>query len=194
VSWNSPVGPLNIDQRHRVNLYGVYKVFTNDRHSLSASVLQGYYSGHPYDAASNIQIRQFVTNPGYLQPPARVGYFFSKRGEFRTPDVFRTDVSLNYDLKLSRLDVFLKPEVLNIFDSEKIDTTDIRFFDTTVLTADTGAACPGSPTGLCLPFNPFTETPVEGVHWVKGPNFGKAIDPRAFQQPRTYRIGVGLRF
>jgi hypothetical protein len=32
------------------------------------------------------------------------------------------------------------------------------------------------------------------VNWQKGPNFGKAINPFGFQQPRTYRIGLGLRF
>ena len=29
-----------------------------------------------------------------------------------------------------------------------------------------------------VPFNPFTKTPVEGVHWRKGPNFGKPAVPR----------------
>jgi len=32
------------------------------------------------------------------------------------------------------------------------------------------------------------------VNWDKGPNFGKAINVLAFQQPRTFRFSVGLRF
>ena len=36
-------------------------------------------------------------------------------------------------------------------------------------------------------FNPFTATPVEGVHWRKGPNFGKATTGNDLQVPRTYR-------
>ncbi|HEX7181982.1 MAG TPA: TonB-dependent receptor [Thermoanaerobaculia bacterium] len=195
VRWSSPVGPLTIDQRHRVNLYGVYKIFGNDRHSLSASVLQGYFSGRPYEAVGTIRTQPFVTNPGYLSPPTRVGYFFSARGAFETPDVFRTDVSFNYDFSIGGVDIFVKPEVINVFDSEKIDTTDVRYFDTTVLTADNAADCDTGPgVRPCVPFNPFTETPVEGVHWVKGANFGQAINPLGFQQPRTYRFGVGLRF
>lgn len=197
VRWNAPDGALSIDQRHRVNLYGVYTVFSNDRNSLRVSLLQGYFSGHPYEAVGSIRTGTFVTNPGYQTPPTRVNYYFSKRGAFRTPDVFRTDLSLNYDFKLSKLDLFLKPEVINILDAHKIDTTDIRYLDTTVLTADNPTArCPGStlPTGLCMPFNPFTETPVEGVHFVKGPDFGKAINALGYQQPRTYRIGLGVRF
>jgi hypothetical protein len=194
VSWNSPDGPLSIDQRHRVNLYGVYKIFGNDRHSLNATLLQGYFSGHPYEAIGTIRTGAFVANPGYLSPPTRVSYFFSDRGAFSTPDVFHTDISFNYDFHIGKLDVFLKPEVINVFNSQKVDTIDVRYFDTSVLTADNGAKCPNSPTGLCLPFNPFTEKPVEGVNWVKGANFGKPINQLGFQQPRTYRVGVGLRF
>jgi hypothetical protein len=202
VRWNSPTGPLNIDQRHRVNLYGVYKVFGNDRHALSASVLQSYFSGHPYDASALINSRPFVTNPGYVTPPTTVTYFFSARGAFSTPDVFRTDIGLNYDFKFRRLDLFIKPEVINVLDAEKIDTTDVRYFDATVLTQNNATSnCPQAPisnaaTGQrrCLAFNPFTETPVEGLHWVKGANFGRAINALGFQQPRTYRFAVGLRF
>lgn len=194
VSWNSPDGPLNIDQRHRVNLYGVYKIFNHDRHNLSASLLQGYYSGHPYDANGAILITPYVNNPGYVTPPTQVGYYFSKRGAFRTSNVLRTDVSLNYEFRIGQVNLFVKPEVINLFNQSKIDTTDVRYFDTTVLTAANSAACPNSPTGRCLPFNPFTETPVEGVNWVKGPNFGKAINALGFQQPRLYRFALGVRF
>jgi hypothetical protein len=200
VRWNSPDGPLSLDQRHRVNLYGVYKIFDNHQHSLSASLLQGFYSGHPYEEVGTITLTNpatgtsYVTNPGYATPPTTVGYFFGGRGALRTPNVLRTDISFNYEFKIGQVDLFLKPEVVNVFNGQKIDTTDIRYFDTTILTAANAAACPGSPTGRCLAFNPFTETPVEGVNWVKGPNFGKAINALGFQQPRTYRFAVGVRF
>ncbi|HXO20124.1 MAG TPA: hypothetical protein VOA87_09415 [Thermoanaerobaculia bacterium] len=55
-------------------------------------------------------------------------------------------------------------------------------------------AGPGGAPGKCLPFNPFTTTPVEHVNWEKGPRFGQAINPLGFQQPRTYRFSVGIRF
>ena len=199
VRWNSPTGPLNIDQRHRVNLYGVYRIFSRDRHSLNVSLLEYYGSGHPYDAVGTISLlnaagANFVTNPGYLTPPTTVGYYFSKRGAFTTPTVTRTDLSLNYDFKIGGVDLFLHPEMTNVFNSQKVDTTDVRYFDTTILTSNNAAACPNSPTGRCLPFNPFTETPVEGVNWVKGPNYGKAINALGFQLPRTYRFSVGVRF
>jgi hypothetical protein len=84
--------------------------------------------------------------------------------------------------------------VINVFNSQHQDTTASTFFDATVLTADNNGACSQSPTGRCLPFNPFTTTPVEGVNWQKGPKFGQAINAFGFQQPRTYRVGLGLRF
>jgi len=200
VSWNSPTGPLNIDQRHRINLYGVYRIFSGDRQSLNVSLLEYYGSGHPYDAVGTISLlnpttgANFVANPGYLTPPQTVGYYFSKRGAFTTPNVTRTDLSFNYDFKIGGLDLFLHPEVTNVFNDQKVDTTDVRYFDTTILTSNNAAACPNSPTGRCLAFNPFTDTPVEGVNWVKGPNFGKAVNPLGFQLPRTYRFSLGLRF
>lgn len=198
--WTSPDGPLSIDQRHRVNLYGLYRIFDREYGSLSASVLQGFFSGHPYEAAGTISLinpatgANYVNNPGYLTPPTQVTYFFSKRGALTTPNVMRTDIKFNYDFKLGKVDLFLTPEVINVFNSQKVDTTDIRYFDTTILTAANAAACPNSPTGRCLPFNPFTDKPVEGVNWVKGANFGKPINPLGFQQARVYRFAVGLRF
>ncbi|HSS77339.1 MAG TPA: TonB-dependent receptor [Thermoanaerobaculia bacterium] len=194
VRWNSPDGPLSIDQRHRVNLYGVYKIFDHGHNSLSASVFESYATGHPYEEVGTIRTQPFVTNPGYASPPPRVNYFFSARGALTTPNVMRTDIGLNYGFRVGKIDLFLKPEVINVFNADKVDTTDIRYFNTSILTADNGAKCPQSPTGNCLPFNPFTEKPVEGVNFVKGPDFGKAVNALGFQQPRTYRFGVGLRF
>lgn len=43
-------------------------------------------------------------------------------------------------------------------------------------------------------FNPFTETPVEGVHYIKGPNFGRPASELDYQTPRTFRVSLGLRF
>ena len=50
-----------------------------------------------------------------------------------------------------------------------------------------------NPT-LYQTFNPFTTTPVQGVNWDYGPNFGKALNRFAYTSPRTVRIGFGVRF
>jgi hypothetical protein len=43
-------------------------------------------------------------------------------------------------------------------------------------------------------FNPFTTTPVEGVHWAKSPTFGLALNRFAYTTPRTFRLTFGMRF
>lgn len=43
-------------------------------------------------------------------------------------------------------------------------------------------------------FDPFTETPVEGIHWEKRNGFGEALNESDYQTPRTFRFSVGLRF
>jgi hypothetical protein len=43
-------------------------------------------------------------------------------------------------------------------------------------------------------FNPFTTTPVEGVHYRLGPDFGKALSAGAYQTPRSFYMSGGFRF
>lgn len=43
-------------------------------------------------------------------------------------------------------------------------------------------------------FDPFTQSPVEGTHWDKGPLFGQAVGAGAYTLPRTGTFSVGVRF
>ena len=42
--------------------------------------------------------------------------------------------------------------------------------------------------------NPLTETPVEGTNYRLSSTFGAPTNKDAYQTPRTYRLGVGVRF
>ncbi len=138
--------------------------------------------------------RPFVTNPGYLTPPASVEYFFTNRDALRMADLSRSDVSLNYSrrLGLRRAELFLRGLVLNVLNRSALTTftdTDCGTqgcLDTTVLTNRNNASI--------APFNPFTQTPVEGTNWRKGAQFGQPASRYAYQTPRTYQIAVGFRF
>jgi hypothetical protein len=44
------------------------------------------------------------------------------------------------------------------------------------------------------PFNPFTETPVPDVNYHLGSNFGQPTSSASYQVPRTFQLGVGVRF
>ena len=61
-------------------------------------------------------------------------------------------------------------------------------------TIDTGVRTNASHPALYQAFNPFTTTPVEGVHWAKSPTFGLALNRFAYSKPRTFRMTFGVRF
>ncbi len=187
-SWNVPDGLLSIDQTHKAQGWVIWDVIAGTHQNLSLSLLQSFFSGTPYSAAATIDTVPYVGDPadlGYANNPGFQNYFFSERGAFRTEDVTRTDLALNYsffvNLGGTQLELFVQPEVVNVFNEDAVVTP-----NTTVLTARNSASLE--------PFDPFTETPVEGVHWRKGSSFGQAQDEDDFQQPRTFRFSVGLRF
>jgi hypothetical protein len=187
LAWNNPRGDLEIDARHRVRLFGTYDIFRTEHHTLNVALLQSFNSGQPYGASGPVNTRPFVANPGYAVPPASVTYWFTNRDRFKTDDIYTTDVSLNYSFLWGafgkQFEIFVQPEVLNVFDDEGVE-----LINTTVFTRT------NSSTRGLVTFNPFTEEPVEGVHWVKGPDFGKPVTENSFQTSRTFRFSVGVRF
>jgi hypothetical protein len=124
-----------------------------------------------------------VQNPGYVEPPRNVTYYFTRPAAFRTDDITRTDLALTFSLRLFRhVELFLRPDVLNLFNEKGIVAV-----DSTVLTAQ------NAPTELQR-FNPFTEKPVQGVHYRLASTFGEPTSSADYQLPRTFRVSVGVRF
>lgn len=197
---NSPTGLLPQDQTHKVRLWAGVD-FPTMLGNFNVSALQRFDSGSPYSLAGTINPTfnaNFygtgqpggIVNPGYVTQQTAVTYFFSDRGEFRFEDVTSTDLSLNYSSKPEwtfGVQFFVQGEVINLFDEDAL-----LAFDTSIITA--------SNTTTLQRFNPMAgDQPVEGVHWRKGPNFGKptadytSTAPHV-QTPRTYRLSLGLRF
>jgi hypothetical protein len=114
-----------------------------------------------------------------------VNYYFTPRGALETSDITRTDLGLNYAFKWNAfgksMEVFVQPEVINLFNEDGVEIV-----NQSVDTADND--------GSLSEFNPFTETPVEGVHWARGVNFGMPVSETDYQQPRLYRVSIGFRF
>jgi carboxypeptidase family protein/TonB-dependent receptor-like protein len=203
-SWNYPEGDLAIDQRHRARIWATY--LPAWFRGLSLSALQTLESGVPYGAVSNAGVnpQPFVTNPGYQTPPGgtTTTYYFTARDAFRTDGQERTDfaASYHYTLKNVRgLQLFGQLQILNAFNRSQLcgcgaatvfadgGAVMANRIDQTVRTAITNPA-------LYQAFNPFTTTPVRGVNWDYGPNFGAAINRFAYTTPRTLRITFGVRF
>ena len=151
--------------------------------SFSVSMLQSFDSGTRSSLEGSVDTRSFVTNPGYLTPPSAIDYFFEGgRGNLKHEDITRTDFSLNYKLPLWRgIELFVQPEVLNIFNEQAVTS-----FDEEIIT--------NVDDSTLATFNPFTEQPIEGVHYKRGPNFGEPNSEGDYQTPRTFRFSVGLRF
>jgi outer membrane receptor for ferrienterochelin and colicin len=194
-AWTYPIGNLLTDVRHRVRAWAIWTVPVPDalgRFDLSS--IYYYNSGTPYGSAGAVNTRPYVTNPGYENPPATRTYYFEPRDTYRMEDLHRVDLALNWSRRIGvkNAEIFFRGRVLNVFDAD-------------ALTNFTDGLC---GTGGCINttintnnnvaslarFNPFSETPVQGVNWTKGTSFGQATNRGAYQTPRTYDFSVGFRF
>ena len=197
---NNPVGFLAADVRHRANLWLQYSPSV-PYGKLDLSVLERYHSGAPYSAAAVVDDRVSTTlpngvvNPGYALPPTQVQYYVGGRGAYRLDSITETGFDLNYSIPLSRASFFVKADLLNAFNQQKVEfaaTSAGSVIEQRVRTRFNGAKFPdGTPA---VAFNPFTDTPVAGVNYKFDTNFGKPTNKDAYQLPRTYRFAVGLRF
>lgn len=186
-----PIGYLRQDQRHRARVWLSHELGLG-RLSAVTSLLHSYDSGSPYSAVADID--PIGRSTPYADPPSNPGYtfsqvtnapfFFSSRGAFRTEDAHRTDVAVRLEVLKDRARFFATADVLNTFNRQAVVAP-----GTDVVTRLRG----GASSGLAA-FNPFTEKPVEGVHYRFSPLFGKPTGPESYQAPRTYRISLGVRF
>jgi hypothetical protein len=145
-----------------------------------------------------------VNPPAYVTPQGGTSqqYYFTARDAFRTESNFRTDVAANYTYGLAmgarRVDLFVRAHVINLFNVAQLCGCGSDVFQNgggvwlsrinqTVVTAVNAPA-------TYQRFNPFTETPVEGVHWAKGTNFGQPTNRMAYTSPRAFSMAFGVRF
>ncbi|HEY7574401.1 MAG TPA: TonB-dependent receptor [Thermoanaerobaculia bacterium] len=190
-----PVGDLGQDQRHRAALTVAYD-FVTGFGVFNMGLIQRVDSGRPYSAIASIDATGRTAGTAYTGLPANPGYtlsqigtthnyFISERGEFRTGDVWNTDLAITYTTPalFGVLEFFVQGQVRNLFDN-----SEAIFTDATVITRRTS-----STSGLA-PWNPFTETPVEGTHYRLGPNFGKPTAVTHYQRPQEFLFSAGLRF
>ncbi len=195
--WNAPYGditgggisPFSPDERHRARLWAVYGVPLRVG-TLSFSALEAFDSGLGYEAFGVIDPRPYISNPGYADPlgnargsAGTVGYYFTRPAAYRTDNITHTDVALDWAIPVSHgVEIFVHPQVFNLWNEQGVVAV-----DTTVSTAF------DDPKTLAK-FNPFTETPKQGVNYRLGLNFGKPTSSAGYQTPRTFQLSVGVRF
>jgi hypothetical protein len=182
-SWGYPTGDLAIDERHNLRLWMHYQLPQWRNALTDVSVFQHVTSGVSQSRDAPILVAGYLPNPGYLTPPIVGTYHFGARGGDRAETVAATDLSVNLSAPLpgDRLRLFVRFIVGNLFNRAVVVRP-----DDTVLTAVL------DPT--LTPFDPFTQTPVEGVHYRLGPSYGKSLSADAWQRPRWLGLSLGIRF
>jgi hypothetical protein len=190
-------GWLSADVRHRGNLWVAWQ-FPNRFADLEASVLQTYHSGRRYSASGQIDLRPFVTNPGYKLPPNFQNYRFSERGRLQLDAISSTSIGINLSRRIAAVEAFLDTDIINVFNEHGVEST--SGINTTVRTNRTDRNL--------ATFNPFNQEPVEcprdvattsaqckGIaNYQLNPLFGTPTRKEAYQLPRTFRFSLGIRF
>jgi len=186
------------DMRHKAKLWAAYSFDFGSIGTFSPSVLHSYHSGVAYSAIGTINL-PFPGAPTLPYSRSLLGaqnYYIGSRGQFRTDDVHQTDLSLNYAVPILGVNLFAQADLLNVFSNQSVE--DVNFVNKTVLTQANSTCQQASngptPGARCLAFNPFTDTPVEGVNYRIDTAFGTPNNFQAYQLPRTYRFSLGLRF
>ena len=190
VEWAYREGDLSADQRHRMRVWATYDLpWGRDFVNTQFGVIQQVETGTPYGAAASVIVDPFVDNPGYAVTPGTMAYYFTERDAFRTETMSRTDLSLRLSRRLGTgraPELFAQFQALNIFNQFAAFNIAGNDINTTVVTA--------VDDDSLEVFNPFVETPVEGVHWRKGSRFGEPTGRGAYTTPRLFRFSVGVRF
>ncbi|MDJ0840215.1 MAG: TonB-dependent receptor [Acidobacteriota bacterium] len=181
-----PRGYLRGDQRHVANLFLTYEWDTQVGF-FDLTWYQRFATGSPYDLVLDIDIEDDPTAWGlpaydtvnYLDPPDDITYYVHRGGE-RAQDVHETNLAINYAITYKRFEFFVEFDIINLFNADNYDRGWSLDLETDV--------------NQDMPFNVYTETPVEGVHYTVVDRFGEPDSNPDFQTPRTYRIDIGFRF
>jgi len=193
-AWYAPVGNLPQDQRHRARIFGSWDVpFPKAAGHLSLGFLWRLDTGLGYGASGSVATRAYVTNPGYQSPPSSVTYWYTARDAYRTATANALDLSLNYGINIGPVELFVQPQVINVFNDKAI------VFNTPNLLGQTANTAVNVGTASYDRFNPFTTVPTlgaagSGANWNYGSTFGKALAVTAYETPFTFRVSMGIRF
>lgn len=176
----SPMGFTDDDIRHRLNLYGTYRV---DLHRAGALVFGSvflYQSGLPFSLVAQVPYKEV---PGYLGAVGAYTHFFGSRGSHRFPDIWRADLSTRYEIPLAfGIQAFVKAAAVNVFNNHEVvefDTTGEAVLD------DANNPVSWQPVGNCG----LGDKPSKNCT-----GFGRISSEGDYQQPRTWLLSVGFDF
>ena len=189
-SWHLPLGRLPDDVPHQFRMWAHSELMANDKLGmLIATVVFNRESGRPYGAVAPVAVTGFVSNPGYVQPPAVLDYYFTDRDAFRTDSLKRTDVGISWRRAMFGTvhgDLFVNLHILNVFGSTQVLNPQQYVVTRTAFT-----------DASLQPFNPFTTAPVRDVNWTFDDSGVRPDEPRPGVPTtlgRTWLVTFGVRF
>jgi hypothetical protein len=189
-SWHLPSGRLQDDVPHQFRLWAHSELMANDKYGMAiVTAVFNRESGRPYGAVAPVSVTAFASNPGDLQPPVALDYYFTDRDAFRTDPLKRTDIGLTWRRSLFGTvqgDVFVNLHILNVFGATQVLNPQQYVVTRTAFTDAT-----------LQPFNPFTTTPVRDVHWTfddSGIRPDEARPGVPTTLGRTWLVTLGVRF
>jgi hypothetical protein len=181
-------GDLRDDVRHRLRLWGHGDLLVSESiGTITGAIIQEFNSGSPYGAVGLIDVRPFVANPGFANPPAAVPYAFTARDAFRGKPLSRTDLAVSWVRRMPGTvfgQMFVQVHALNLFDKTRpIDAASGAVVRTAFSDPD-----------RFVPFDPAAGGAVRGVHWDFDPRWQDAQSAAATTLPRAFRLSFGVRF
>lgn len=181
-----PDGHLGQFQRTKVRLWTIYSWDLGRWGTLNTSGLLRFDSPLRYSLAAtgeplSLIQENLLAAAGYTDAPGDQTIFFGSRGSESFNPITLFDVSAQYDFGIwNRVRPFLKVDVYNVFNNNKLVT-----FDTTIF-----ADWSGPVDALGLP-----------TTFIQGPDFGKAVSSANFATPfpgqtggRAFVMAFGVRF
>ena len=199
-SHRLPVGYLLADQRHRLRAWVGYNLDLGRAGTLDISGLHSYDSGRPYPTVFAADLLGYPGAPniaGYVAGGPSTANYYICRDCNRFEGTNTTDLALNYVIPVSRAQLFVRAITTNVFNNHALCGCGVDWAGNGATIASPGISTtvngPGNSSAFKT-FNPFTDTPVEGVNYAKAANFGKATSFFGYQASRTYGFSVGARF
>ncbi|MDJ0835445.1 MAG: TonB-dependent receptor [Acidobacteriota bacterium] len=173
---------LPTDVRHRFNGFATWTTdFSGGKMDLM--LIQRWESGSPGDIFLSIDSQNYAdygmpdpASTGYLSIPSATYYHL---GQVRGDTTLSTDLGFRWLRNIGRLEFFVEANLQNLFNAS--DIGDGSKIDTSVFLTE-------------MPFNVYTETPQEGVHYTRGANFGQPLNAGSYQGARSFSLDLGIRF
>jgi len=176
----SPDGYSNEDIRHRLNVFGTYRLEMNRFGSLVLGSVFLYQSALPFSLTAQVP---YGNVPTYLGAAGTYTYYFGSRGSQRFDDIWSLDLSTRYDIPIwQRVGTFLKVGVTNVTNNHNVlqfQTTGRAVFDAN------GNPVSWQPSGNCG----LGDAPSKNCT-----GFGHIRNDQDYQRPRTYLVSLGFDF